>query len=190
MSLSSEENTNKINNLSPELQRSYQRMIEEINHLTTNANDLTSFYNAIVDGIQRVSNCYSVNLFIVDIDKTWAVLEAVTGKTGSLSQKALQRRHKLAINGNSLVSRVVNTRSACIAKDQQEDETMLFSSVDLTPIHSELCVPLISLQENVVGVLDIQSSEYEAFHVEECFFYMAVAEYIVSLLDEKKFLID
>jgi len=174
-----------INNLPRELQHSYQRMIEEIDQLTSEAVDTNAFYNAIVNGVQRVSDCYSVNLFIINADKEWAVLEAATGKTGSLSQTVLHRRHKLAINGKSIVSRAVINHSICIANDKQNDQPMLYSSVDLIPIHSELCAPLISSQRNIIGILDIQSSEHEAFHEDECVFYNAVTEHIAGLLENK-----
>jgi putative methionine-R-sulfoxide reductase with GAF domain len=180
----SEENTNKIDEISPELQRSYQRMIEEINQLTANTNDLTMFCDSVDNAIQNVFNYYSVNLYIIDSDRKWAVLKA---GTSGLSQTAMRHKHKHALAGTSLVSRAVNNHSACVAEVNPEDPLIPYPSVELPPVHSEFCMPLIS-QKNVVGVLDIQSSEHKAFREDECIFYLAVAEQIVSLLDDKKLL--
>jgi len=181
----SEENTNKINELSPELQSSYQRMIEEINQSTATANDLPAFCDYVVNSIQNVFDYYSINLYVIDSERKWAVLKAGTSE---FSQAAIQYGHKHALDGTSLVSRAVNNQSACIGEVDLEDPLIsAYPSVSLPPVHSELCMPLIS-QNNVVGVLDIQSSEYKAFQEKEYAFYTLIVEHIVSLLDNKKIL--
>ena len=181
---SSEENTNKINNLSSERQYSYQRMIEEINQLTANADDLTSFYNAIVNSVQRVSDYYSVNLFIVDSERRWAVLKS---GTGDVIQSAIQHGHKLAIDEQSMVSRVINTHYTGIAAIKPEQPPIPYPSVELPPVHSELCVPLISRQNNVIGVLDIQSEEYDAFQEDDAIIFEALANYMAIQLEDTKY---
>jgi len=185
MSTSEESATDKVKNLPSEIQDTYYKVSKAIAQATSAIDNLIGFYNSTVNSIQKDSNYYSVNLYILGPDKKWAVLKAGTSDE---AKSAIQHGHKLAVDGQSMVSRAINMRSVCMAMIKPENSPIPYPSVELPPVHSELCVPLISLQKDVIGVLDVQSTEYETFDEDECVMYMTVADHIVSMLDNKNLL--
>jgi GAF domain-containing protein len=77
----------------------------------------------------------------------------------------LQRGHKLRVGQTGIVGVVASTGAPRIALDAGSDAAY-FDNPDLSNTRSELALPLLSINE-IIGVLDIQSTEENAFQPED-----------------------
>lgn len=111
-----------------------------------------------VELIRERFNLYYAALFLVDEEGRWAVLRHATGEAG---QELLRRQHRLEIGGRSMVGSAVALRQARIALDVGV-EAVRFANPLLPETHSEMALPLI-VGATVIGSLDVQSTEYNAF---------------------------
>ena len=73
----------------------------------------------------------------------------------------LAREHRLRVGTKGIVGTVANSGEARIALDVGKD-AVYFDNPDLPQIHSEMALPLIAGGE-ILGVLDVQSVEVNAF---------------------------
>lgn len=101
---------------------------------------------------------YYAAIFLLDTAGEWAELKDATGEAG---QTLLARQHKLEAGGKSMVGTAVATRTARIALDVGE-EPIRFDNPLLPETRSEIALPLI-VGEDVIGALDVQSTQEAAF---------------------------
>ncbi|HJW84697.1 MAG TPA: GAF domain-containing protein [Anaerolineae bacterium] len=111
-----------------------------------------------VDLIRGRFNLYYVGLFLVDEARQYAVLRAGTGEAG---RTMIERGHRLAVGGASMIGWCVANRRARIALDVGQDATR-FDNPLLPETRSELALPLIARGE-VLGAMTVQSTQAEAF---------------------------
>jgi transcriptional regulator with GAF, ATPase, and Fis domain len=172
---------NEIAVLPPELQNICQKTIAEIEQLWSQSPAIEYFCEGVAESIHRAFNLYSANLYIVDGKNGWAVLKAGTSK---IAQEAKQKGHKFPIDDNSLIGTVVQTRQGQIMQEKQA-QIDYYASPSYHPIHSELAMPIISSQDRAaIGVLDIQSDEYEAFGKDEYLAFSIIANCIALVFSE------
>jgi GAF domain-containing protein len=91
---------------------------------------------------------YHTGIFLMDENREYAVLAAASSAGG---KRMLQRGHKLRVGQTGIVGVVASTGAPRIALDAGSDE---------------LALPLLSINE-IIGVLDIQSTEENAFQPED-----------------------
>jgi GAF domain-containing protein len=97
-------------------------------------------------------------IFLKDSTGLWAELNNATGAAG---QALKQRGYKLVLGGKSVVSIAMTTCQAHIALDVDE-EPVQFDNPLLPDTRSEIALPLM-VGEQVIGALDLQSSQEAAF---------------------------
>ena len=105
---------------------------------------------------------YHVGLFLLDESHQYAVFSASNSAGG---QKMLQRKHKLKVGSEGLVGYVTSTGTPRIALDTGTD-TVYFDNPDLPETRSEMALPLRA-GELIIGALDVQSTEPNAFSQED-----------------------
>ncbi len=105
---------------------------------------------------------YHAGVFLVDDRREYAILRAVSSEGG---ERMLARGHKLAVGKVGIVGYVAGTGSPRIASDVGED-AVFFDNPDLPMTRSEMALPL-GVRGNVIGVLDVQSTEPGAFSSED-----------------------
>jgi GAF domain-containing protein len=101
------------------------------------------------------------------------VLSAANSEGG---QKMLERNHKLRVGQVGIVGYVAGTGKPRIALDTGAD-AIFFNNPDLPETRSEMALPLIQIGGQIVGVLDIQSIEPNAFNREDI-------EILITLADQ------
>jgi len=101
---------------------------------------------------------YHVGIFLLDPRNEYALLRASNSSGG---KNMLERGHKLKIGMEGIVGTVANSGEARIALDVGTD-AVYFDNPDLHQTRSEMGLPLIARGE-VLGVIDIQSTEENAF---------------------------
>src|SRR5690606_4620740 len=120
--------------------------------------DLTDLLNESVELIRSRYNLYYTQIYLTDASVRTLVLRAGTGDVG---KQLLQRGHRLAVSASSLNSRSASTQKATLVGDTKKSVNFLPNPL-LPNTRSELAVPLI-VNEEVVGVLDMQSDKPETF---------------------------
>jgi len=103
-------------------------------------------------------NIYHVGVFLIDEQKQYAILRASNSPGG---EKMLKSGHRLKIGEQGIVGFVTQSGDARFASDVGADAAF-FNNPFLPQTHSEIALPLKS-GETVMGALDIQSTETNAF---------------------------
>ena len=123
--------------------------------------DLNELFNIITHLISELFGFYHVGIFIVDSEKEYAVLQATNSEGG---QRMLTRAHRLKL-GTGVVGYSAQTGLSRIALDVGND-AVFFDNPDLPQTRSEAALPLKARGETI-GVLDVQSTEPNAFSIED-----------------------
>jgi GAF domain-containing protein/CheY-like chemotaxis protein len=139
--------------------RSWQlQTAAEISQAATANLELDTLLSESVKLIKERFNFYHVSIFLVDEYRRHASVKAATGEIG---QRMLAMRHKLRVEGKSVVGAVINTGKPRVALDVGKN-AIPFSYSLLPATRSEIALPLIA-QGRVIGALDVHSTRQSAF---------------------------
>ena len=115
-----------------------------------------------VDLVSKEFGFYQVGLFLLDESGEYAVLNAASSEGG---KKMLERKHRLKVEQTSIVGYVTSTGEARIALDTGYD-AIHFDNPELPDTRSEMALPLL-VGSKIIGALDVQSLEADAFTEED-----------------------
>lgn len=132
--------------------------IAQVARAVTSLRDLNQLLPEITQQISDSFGYYHVGIFLVDENREYAVLQAANSQGG---QAMLARGHRLKVGRQGIVGNVTNTGRYRIALDVGDD-AVFFNNPDLPHTRSEAAIPLI-VGENIIGALDVQSTEPNAF---------------------------
>jgi GAF domain-containing protein/HAMP domain-containing protein len=116
----------------------------------------------ITEVISKQFGFYHVGIFLNDPNDQYAILSAANSTGG---QKMLNRGHQLKIGEQGIVGYVTDTGRPRIALDVGDDVTF-FNNPDLPDTRSEMALPL-KIAGRIIGALDVQSTEANAFSDED-----------------------
>jgi GAF domain-containing protein len=136
--------------------------IAEISRYTSTEKDLEKLLPLITNTVSEKFGFYHVGVFLLDDSARHAVLLAANSPGG---QAMLRRHHRLEVGQVGIVGNVTSTGIPRIAADTGKD-AVFFDNPDLPETHSEMALPL-RVEEKVIGALDIQSTEVNAFSDED-----------------------
>jgi len=140
--------------------------------------DTNLLIEQVVKSIQERFNLYYVGLFLVDVNKEWAVLKAGTGAAGGAM---IERGHRLKIGEGSMIGWSIANARARITLEAGEDPVRL-ATPDLPKTRSEVAIPLRS-RGQVLGALSIQSSQSDAFDRDAITVFQTMADQVAVALD-------
>jgi len=141
------------------------KQFESIAHIArtiSSTRDLNDLLSQITSAINHEFGFYHVGIFLVDAAKQYAVLSAANSEGGKIM---LERGHRLKVAETGLVGYVTGTGKPRIALDTGAD-AIFFDNPDLPQTRSELTLPL-RVGEEIIGALDVQSVEPNAFSGED-----------------------
>jgi GAF domain-containing protein len=165
-----------------ELETAYQRnerrakqfeAVSQVTRATASDQDLETLLPALTRVISEQFGFYHTGIFLLDENREYAVLKAANSTGGS---RMLQRGHKLRVGHTGIVGVVSATGTPRIALNVGLDAAF-FDNPDLPQTRSELALPLHSTGE-VIGVLDVQSTEENAFQMEDIEVLLTLAEQV------------
>ncbi len=143
--------------------------------------DLGEILNSTVDLIRDRFHFYHVSIFLVDEAREWAVVHASTGEVGRIM---VARPHRLQVGSNSIVGFVTAQGQPRIALDVGED-AVHFKNPLLPDTRSEMGLPLIS-RGAVIGALDVQSVEVNAFSDEDIETLQIMADQLATAIENAR----
>ena len=124
---------------------------------------------------------YHTGLFLLDEAGEHAVLRAASSEGG---RRMLARGHRLRVGQEGIVGYVTGARSARVALDVGED-AVFFDNPDLPRTRSEAALPLLAGEE-VLGALDVQSTEREAFSEADVTVLQTLADQIAIAISNSR----
>lgn len=147
------------------------RAAAEVARDATTARDLDELLNRAVNLVRERFGFYHSGIFLVDDLGEYAVLRAAAGEAG---RQMLEREHRLKVGEVGIVGHVTATGSSRIALDVGED-AVYFDNPLLPETRSEMALPL-RLGGEIIGALDVQSREAEAFDDEDVAILQTMAD--------------
>ncbi len=138
------------------------RTIAEISRTFTSLKELGDLLPEIARRISEAFGFYHVGIFLIDPSGEYAVLRASNSEGG---QKMLAQGHRLKVGQLGIVGFVARTGKSRLALDIGND-AVFFDNPNLPNTRSELALPL-RIDENSIGVLDVQSIAQAAFSPED-----------------------
>jgi GAF domain-containing protein len=124
---------------------------------------------------------YHTGIFLLDEAREFAVLKAANSLGGS---RMLVRGHRLALDSNSIVGYAASHEEPRIALDVGAD-SVYFNNPDLPDTRSEMALPLRTGGQ-VIGVLDVQSREKNAFAQEDISVLATLADQVAVAIENAR----
>jgi GAF domain-containing protein len=153
----------------------------EISHAASQELNPEQLLQSVVELIRERFDLYYAAVFLVDVAGQNAVLRAGTGEPGRIM---LERAHKLEVGGNSMVGWACANKQARIALDVG-DEPVRFANPLLPKTRSEMALPL-RIGGRVLGALDIQSAQAQAFDSDDITALQGMADQIAVALENAR----
>jgi GAF domain-containing protein len=140
--------------------------------------ELDGLIRSVVNSISRHFGFYHAGIFLLDGVGEWAELKAASSEGG---QKMLARGHRLRVGQEGTVGYVSRHGEPRIALDTGAD-AVFFDNPDLPQTRSEATLPL-RVRAQVIGVLDVQSTEPEAFTQEDIAVLQTLADQVATAIN-------
>ena len=136
-----------------------------------------------VNLIRKRFDLYYAALFLVDETGHWAGLRYATGEAG---YELMTRKHRLEVGGRSMVGMAVSRRQARIALDVGREASAPQAANPLLPdTRSEMALPL-AVGETVLGALDVQSTQPNAFTEADITVLQTMADQVATALQNAR----
>lgn len=156
--------------------------ITQLSETIAQVESLSELFPATTKLISEQFGFYHVGIFLLDPKKEFAVLHAANSEGG---KRMLNRAHKLKL-GIGVVGFAAQTGQPRIALDVGTD-AVFFDNPDLPNTRSEAALPLKSRNE-IIGVLDVQSTEAGAFTTEDLQVLTALANQVSIAFENTRLL--
>ncbi len=143
--------------------------------------DVETLLQRVVTLISERFGYYHVGIFLMDENREYAVLRAASSEGG---RRMLERQHRLEVGRKGIVGYVAAVGEPRIALDVGEDAAF-FNNPDLPDTRSEMALPL-RVRGEVLGVLDVQSTEPEAFTEEDAEVLQVMADQLAVAIDNAR----
>ncbi len=159
------------------------QVISEVARAISTETELEKLLSLVSHVISERFGFYHVGVFLLDRASGYAVLRAANSPGG---KRMLARGHKLPIGKVGIVGYVAGSGQGRIALDVGED-AVFFDNPDLPETRSEMALPLRVRQE-IIGVLDVQSTEPSAFNQEDIKILSILADQVAIAIENARLL--
>ncbi|MBI5839316.1 MAG: GAF domain-containing protein [Chloroflexi bacterium] len=137
--------------------------VTQVSRAIGSTKNLQELLPQIARVISQQFGFYHVGIFLLDAANEYAVLRAANSKGGAT---LIENGHKLRVGQVGIVGVVAGSGNPRIALDTGEDAAF-FDNPELPFTRSEMALPLFLSGRQVIGVLDVQSTEPGAFGQED-----------------------
>ncbi len=143
--------------------RAHQLQIAaEIARETSSTLDLSETLNKAVNLIRDRFGYYHASIFLLDPLGQQAVLKEAAGEVGKIMK---EKSHSLAVGSQSVVGQATSRKEIMVINDVLK-ELNYYPNPLLPETRAELTIPLI-VGENILGAIDVQSVQLNAFNPDE-----------------------
>jgi GAF domain-containing protein len=133
--------------------------------------------------IQSRFGFYHTGIFLLDNSKEYAVLVASPTEAG---KQMIANNHRLRVGELGIVGRVAATGEPRVTLDTDADATY-FDNPYLPTTRSEMALPL-KAKDQIIGVLDIQSEEPNAYNDDDVAIMQTMADQLATAIERTRLL--
>lgn len=170
-------------------ERTYElrRRASQLEAISSVARTIASMQNvdvllpAITRLISQQFGFYHVGVFLLDEGRKTATLRASNSEGGL---RMLDRQHSLPLDHHSIVGYSISSAEPRIALDVGVD-SVYFNNPDLPETRSEMALPL-RVAGRVIGALDVQSTQTNAFSQEDISLLATLADQVAIALENAR----
>ena len=155
--------------------------IAQVSRTISSTQDLGTLLPQITSVISRLFGFYHVGIFLLDAKGEYAVLSAANSEGG---QRMLARNHRLRVGEVGIVGYVTSTGNPRVAHDTGTD-VIFFNNSDLPHTRSEIALPF-NIGGQVIGALDVQSKEPNAFGEEDISILSILSEQVAIAIQNSR----
>lgn len=155
--------------------------VAEISRAITELSELDELLPNIAQTVSAKLGHYHTGIFLLDPQGEYAVLAASNSEGG---QRMLRRGHRLEVGKRGIVGYVAAAGIPRVALDVGQD-AVYFDNPDLPNTHSEIALPL-TVEGRVIGVLDVQSTEPNAFDQQDIEILSTLAAQIGAAIENAR----
>ena len=150
---------------------------------TADVQDLSSILTIVVDLITNQFGYYHAGIYLMNEAGNEAVLQSASSEGG---KRMVERGYTVEIGSPGMLSYVVSQKRARIASDIGA-EAVFFNNPDLPMTRSEVTLPLL-IRNRLLGVLDIQSDQPQAFRAEDIDVFQTLADQVAVAIENARLL--
>ena len=162
-------------------QASRLRTVAEVSRSAAAISEQDRLMNVLTESHQPTAWLLSHRNFSSGRAREYAILSASNSEGGA---RMLARKHRLQVGQQGMVGYVTSSGLPRIALDVGAD-AVFFNNPDLPETRSEMCLPL-KVNEIVIGALDIQSTEANAFTEEDYSVLSILADQVAIAIQNAK----
>jgi GAF domain-containing protein len=155
--------------------------ISQVAKATISIHDEDTLLSRLTQVISEQFGFYHVGIFLLEDEHQYAILRASNSEGG---KRMLSRRHKLKIGQSGIVGHVAASGTPRIALDVELDAAFR-DNPDLPDTRSELALPL-KVEDKMIGVLDVQSIESNAFQPEDTEVLFTLADQVAIAIQNAR----
>jgi GAF domain-containing protein len=155
--------------------------IAQVARAITSIQDESTLLSRLAQVISDQFGFYHIGIFLLDEEHQHAVLRASNSEGG---RKMLARRHQLKVGQAGIVGHVAASGTPRIALDVESDAAFQ-DNPDLPETRSELALPL-KVGDQMIGVLDVQNKEAQAFQPEDTEVLYTLADQVAIALQNAR----
>lgn len=152
---------------------------------TADIQDLEAILNLVVNLVTDQFGYYHAGIFLTNESQTDVVLQAASSEGG---KRMVERGHSFQIGAKSIVGYSSSQKKPRIALDVGSD-AVFFNNPDLPNTRSEMALPLL-IHDKVLGILDIQSDQAQAFSDDDIDVLQILADQIAVAIENMRLLED
>lgn len=156
--------------------------IARVARTISSTQDLNSLLPQITQVISQQFGFYHAGIFLNDTREEYAVLVAANSEGG---KRMLARRHRLKVGETGIVGYVTASGKPRLALNTGAD-AVFFENPDLPNTHSEIALPL-RISDRVIGALDVQSTETNAFSQEDVNILSTLADQVSVAIQNARY---
>lgn len=174
-----DERTNELALVNARNQKRAQQFeaISQVARTAASLQTMDELLNRVTQLISEQFGYYHVGIFLLDQNREYCVLRSANSEGGA---RMLERGHSLKVGESGIVGYVSDTGIARIALDVDIDLAFL-NNPDLPDTRAEMALPM-SVGGDVIGVLDVQSKERDAFTQDDTQVLTTLADQVASAI--------
>src|SRR5215207_1269318 len=173
----------RVEERTSELQKRARQLeaVSSVARTIASVQDIDTLLPAITKMVSQQFGFYHVGIFLLDQQRENAVLRAANSQGGI---RMLTRQHSLPLDSHSIVGYSTSRGEPRIALDVGVD-SVYFDNPDLPGTRSEMALPL-RVAGKVIGSLDVQSTETNAFSLEDINVLSTLADQISIAIENAR----
>jgi len=159
------------------------RVAAEIARDSATAQNLNELLDQAAQLICNRFGFYHAGIFLLDLNKQYAVLVASPTEAG---KKMIENNHKLRVGETGIVGRVAASGEPRVTLNTGAD-AVYFNNPYLPNTRSEMALPL-KVGNNVIGVIDVQSDQEQAFNEDDVAIMQVMADQLATAIERTRLL--